>query len=438
MLEQSKTLTVRPVTALNFYQMILDGHPLSLRTEDSTEKRRDSIHRHSITDASSSSSSLHTGAAGLSLQKSKQSLFVSLSPILPMLMIPIESKSAVSSPLVSVPDWLYLGPRTGRITEISGEAGTGKTQLGLSLCVSMIHLPWQTRVPKMTDKMYIPSKYEEKHEQENCGGKDGFRKESLPKKARLCSMNNQDPSISNVMQTRLPVFDSQRQSRGAMYVIMGESVKPSKIAHRLYQMVSSRWTEEQRMDIGSKSGGMEKETFIQNTLQRIQTKCLYNSEQFLEFLDHHLPSILEQEQQSHVAKTGLIVLDSIAGLYRTREDEHRNDQHYYTHRSKDLFYISSRLKYISDQFGIQIVVINQVTVNGKGIQVPSLGLSWSCCVNDRYMLLRREMGQDFKDNTTRVTRTKCYERRIHLLSSSQWGQCDAVAFQIEDCGVVMM
>ena len=62
-------------------------------------------------------------------------------------------------------------------------------------------------------------------------------------------------------------------------------------------------------------------------------------------------------------------------------------------------------------------------IDGK---VPSLGLSWSCCVNERYFLSRKEMSMG--DRTRFV-------RRLHLLASSHSEQGKNIEIQIETKGV---
>merc|ERR1712150_397727 len=111
---------------------------------------------------------------------------------------------------------------------------------------------------------------------------------------------------------------------------------------------------------------------------------------------------------------------------------------YYVQRSQDLFTIAAQLKYLSDRFSVAIAVLNQVTAtasaaidNGekrKGIDrklvvVPALGLTWSNCVNHRYILSRvkervdncpRE-GED--GNLDTVTR---FVRKIRVYSSPRF------------------
>eukprot|EP00557_Chaetoceros_sp_GSL56_P012898 CAMPEP_0176482724 /NCGR_PEP_ID=MMETSP0200_2-20121128/3529_1 /TAXON_ID=947934 /ORGANISM="Chaetoceros sp., Strain GSL56" /LENGTH=381 /DNA_ID=CAMNT_0017879061 /DNA_START=16 /DNA_END=1161 /DNA_ORIENTATION=- len=373
----------RPATALQLYQNSIDA-----TTVIDT--------RNNYTSIISSSDDAGTGGP---LAPSS----VLLSPVISLLQTLNDTTGNTSPSLPSSPDipkWLYLGPTAGRVTEIVGEAGTGKTQLCLSLCISLV-LPPIVRIGQ-ENKM---ARFDKNH--------------GVPQKLQ------------------------------AIYICMGESagVAASQIAKRLAQMALAR----RKIKIKNDGQMRDEHQFVHNILQRIQTKCIYNTEQFLELL-HELPIILEQEN-SNFFKTGVIVLDSIAGLYRTREEVATNhdDKYFYSNRSRDLFYISSQLKKISKQYGVNIVVVNQVTMNGSGRNVPCLGLSWSYCVNERYMLTRVENESIQVDNDSqnsphdktidvRRRKRRRNNRCIQLLASSQWlcQDVSVAAFDIEECGAVLL
>ncbi|XP_044751881.1 DNA repair protein XRCC3 homolog isoform X2 [Coccinella septempunctata] len=81
---------------------------------------------------------------------------------------------------------------------------------------------------------------------------------------------------------------------------------------------------------------------------------------------------------------GLIVIDSIGGLFRNHSSGMR-----YDHRSKDLAKIAEELRKLSSRFKCIILCCNQMTDNIKtGCSEPCLGLSWSNLVNSRFRITR--------------------------------------------------
>ncbi|PSS36213.1 DNA repair protein [Actinidia chinensis var. chinensis] len=103
----------------------------------------------------------------------------------------------------------------------------------------------------------------------------------------------------------------------------------------------------------------------------------------------------------------LIVIDSIAALFRSEFDNNPSD----LKRRSDLFFrISGKLKALAYRFGLAVVVTNQVVdfvgtgdgLNGARIGnlgclyssgrrvCPALGISWANCVNSRLFLSRSE------------------------------------------------
>lgn len=415
---------VRPVTALQLYRNNLDATTTAV-CHQNQNKNRNNSHQHQYDCHVNDTKNQGRTEGPLSLY------WLLSAPVIPMLLqIPKSNTGGGGGggeEGSSLPKWLYLGPTTGRVTEIVGEAGTGKTQLCLSLCVSLVLLPIMAITSNDTD--CISSNHDEKVERRT-------RKRSLLEGNNVLQVSKdlQPESGSSQQQKNHSNHDVRLQ---AIYVCMGDSagVTASQIAKRLHQMTRARW---RSTTTNKDKRENENNHDVQNILQRIQTKCIYNTEQLLEFL-HDLPIQLEQEHAMSV-RTGLIVLDSIANLYRIQEDGSFHDQYFYSNRSRDLFYISSRLKKISNQYGINIVVVNQVTMNGKGRNVPCLGLSWSCCVNERYMLDRDSRKvRDGNSNYHSNRKDSHSGRNIHLLSSCQYVCCPNVSiafFEIEECGVV--
>lgn len=88
----------------------------------------------------------------------------------------------------------------------------------------------------------------------------------------------------------------------------------------------------------------------------------------------------------------LIIIDSIAALYRVEFGI--NDT---IKRSESLFKLASFLRNLADEYDICVIIINQVSAvindNLEGIfkkdkVIPTLGLSWSHCINMRIMISR--------------------------------------------------
>lgn len=112
----------------------------------------------------------------------------------------------------------------------------------------------------------------------------------------------------------------------------------------------------------------------------------------------------------------LIVLDSIAGLYRSHGDEPGTSRvAVAAERSRQLMHVAATLQKISDEYDVAVLVTNQITDKplsdagaegvspaeegaylhpgngGRGsLSIPALGLGWSLGVNTRLVLTRRE------------------------------------------------
>jgi len=254
----------------------------------------------------------------------------------------------------------------------------------------------------------------------------------------------------------------------------GEGTSLSQIAHRLQQMAMAQHQSHTASTSTSTSASKSNTKAI---LNRIWTRYVPNTEAFHQLLFSELPQLLlKQQQQQHNANTdtlGLLVFDSIAGLYRTKEDDNINnhDEHknkssmYYAKRSQDLFTIAAQLKYISDQFGVAVVVLNQVTATTSKITmnggrdafapiaaklslVPALGLTWSNCVNHRYILTRMEEQRDatvarmgtHQDDTISSSgggATK-FVRKIRVYSSPRFSTTMEARFRIGGSGGILV
>lgn len=158
-----------------------------------------------------------------------------------------------------------------------------------------------------------------------------------------------------------------------------------------------------------------------SNLNRIFTHCVHTIDDLLKFLESlrngkiesHLTSIMSTSSlsapkacsnQSSVlsrVRLGVLVIDSIGGLFRGEHNENvhlstiTNRGKEYIQRAGTLFDIASQLKHLSFIKKMPIVTINQVSANFDAHQSKrevkaALGLSWSCCVNARFMLTRKE------------------------------------------------
>jgi len=75
--------------------------------------------------------------------------------------------------------------------------------------------------------------------------------------------------------------------------------------------------------------------------------------------------------------------------------EFANDEDAMSHRSEWYFGMSNMLKMYSDSFDVMFVLANQVSYDVKtSLLKPALGLAWSYCVNQRFVLHFEEESQN--------------------------------------------
>ncbi|CAI8587245.1 unnamed protein product [Vicia faba] len=158
-------------------------------------------------------------------------------------------------------------------------------------------------------------------------------------------------------------------------------------------------------------------------LSRVFLRGIYSAEKFVNLLPDI--EIFLTYWKSRLLPVRVIVVDSIAALFRSEFDNSRLDLR---RRSSLFFKISGGLKSLAERFGLVVVVTNQVVdfmtegdnqmrignlthLYSSGRRVcPALGLSWANCVNSRMFLSRDQYGE-----------TK--RRTLTLVFSPHLGQC---------------
>ncbi|CAH1176146.1 unnamed protein product [Phaedon cochleariae] len=168
------------------------------------------------------------------------------------------------------------------------------------------------------------------------------------------------------LQIQLP-YDLNGKEKGVVYICT-EDPFPSKRLHQLSESFKEHYKLPQ-IDF-------ESNIFVDHSADLEQLKCC---------LSVRLPNLIR------LKNIGLIVLDSIAGPFRSE-----NSKTNYTSRGRELCDISSSLNQLCEEFKIAVVCVNQVTedvVNDK--TEPCLGLAWSNNVTYRCQISR------FNDTPTR-------------------------------------
>jgi len=344
-------------------------------------------------------------------------------------------EGSLSSDLPSKKDPLELNLG---ITEISGEAGCGKTQICLGLCVSCA---MSVPINPVRSKLVLRNPYVKVKKQKTC---PTFREGSS--------------------------YDSTTFHFSALYLSLGdEGGTKTQLSHRLNQIINSRVSDISASDYPNTS------SLTSDILSRIWIRHIRNIDEFRDFINVELNGMLnsnvgneknnEKELETKVmeSKIGLIVLDSMSGLFRRWEDNHSQidrpnvkqktnfaNHNKYSIRSGEFFRTSSRLKWLSENYNVPIVVVNQMTSKLENLQ-PALGLSWSYCINTRFLLTRNEipeiegneMENDKKYDTSSKKRdgSSRFDRRIRLefashltLNPSNDLLHNGIEFTIESCG----
>ncbi|XP_046388020.1 DNA repair protein XRCC3 [Ischnura elegans] len=129
-----------------------------------------------------------------------------------------------------------------------------------------------------------------------------------------------------------------------------------------------------------------------------------------ECLQVRIPHLLRTSPLSF----GLIVLDSIAGVFRgsceydgneAKEEQGKSIHSNILSRAKDLKEIGGELHSLSSSHGLSVICVNQVSdamdnVQGFGLEkkIPALGLSWANMVTTRIMASRSQTYMSLEKN----------------------------------------
>ncbi|KAK4369020.1 hypothetical protein RND71_012812 [Anisodus tanguticus] len=165
---------------------------------------------------------------------------------------------------------------------------------------------------------------------------------------------------------------------------------------------------------------------LHNPSDKILTHPLHSAHHLFDVLSQ-LDSLLLSRQLTSSPPIKLIVIDSIAALFRYEFENNARDL---KQRSGLFFKISSKLKEQARRFGLAVVVINQVVDvmdDSDGLRIgnsaclytserkvsAALGLSWANCVNTRLFLSRNEerVAQEVGDDCF-TTQTRRFIRVI--------------------------
>jgi len=171
--------------------------------------------------------------------------------------------------------------------------------------------------------------------------------------------------------------------------------------------------------------------FEYDPCQHIYVETLIDLEMQQHYLYYYLPNILEK-----LPNIRLIIIDSIAFNFRGE-----NNILSYQERAKILTEIAIRLKEISDKKNLIVICVNQVSdsINDNvtklsNEKVPTLGLTWSNCVNIRIELSRNNINYA-DDNSYEVHKTQSEIERFLTVSHSPYIPYSKCKFIIRDDGI---
>ena len=257
--------------------------------------------------------------------------------------------------------------------------------------------------------------------------------------------------IQLAVQAMLPVEYGGLAGK-TVYVTSGEGTFPAKRLEQLARLTAERFknvnrcADEESSDANrrlNQNSGDSSMTGVtkDKLLNGVFIHDCPNVEALLELVENGLAGLLANEE------IRLVIVDSVAGAFRNDDDYdvkplHQNSSSgnsrngrsqtfgsNFKARTRDLFLFASHLRRLSFAHNTAIVVVNQATANGFNKDAygsfpmpdvspdaleafpslnirPALGLTWSTCINQRIMLMRREIYYSDVPYAPQLKRTK--------------------------------
>ena len=244
---------------------------------------------------------------------------------------------------------------------------------------------------------------------------------------------------------------------GALY-LHSDTASCSPALKRLQSLAESY--AERHADIGATVEIMRNQIFVMQ---------IDSPEELMRVVDKQVPQFVAQRF------VRLLVIDSIAGLYRTSAEEvvaaGGDAASAHGARAQHTMRLAARLKQLGSELELTIVVLNQVsdkpldaaqrrvaapwetgpcaTPDGASMRVPALGAAWGCCVNTRLVLTRTStVGGDDDEGASAAMPTAAaaaaqptgaaaasgWRRWMHVAWSPRVPAC-SVPFEVRDAGV---
>ncbi|KAJ1635116.1 P-loop containing nucleoside triphosphate hydrolase protein [Pavlovales sp. CCMP2436] len=194
----------------------------------------------------------------------------------------------------------------------------------------------------------------------------GFPVRGITEIAGESSAGKTQLALQLLFQAQLPLAHGGLQG-GALFLHTEGGDAPVERLRQIGAAFAERWT-----SLGATCDRLCEHIFI----ERVDT-----ADMLMSTLRYRVPGLLAAN------RVRLIVIDSIAALFRTYMDDNLPQ------RSALLMSLAAEMKRISEQMHVAFIVVNQVT--GGGFHPPTaqakraaLGLTWSHCVNTRVLLSR--------------------------------------------------
>lgn len=387
-----------------------------MMSADKTSKRRRSSDVPTSADPPMSNSGSNRQHAPVSAFSMLQSIRYAENSPRGLCLVPSQSQQLNAQDSLNHSAWLRLGLG---VTELAGEAGSGKSQIAMSLCVQAVLNGQQP--------------------QSQQSGSD------LSTRAIYISLSGGGASVSRIAHRMQQMVDAEQQHR---YQLLQQQQNVNANLRRgpYYQPSFDNFRRSEESQKGhSRPPVVGEEQSSQQVLAQILTLSLRNQDDLFSLLRRELPEVLQQQQHppprmvnhavqghtNHALDNGvaLIVLDSIADLFRLGNgDDSCMDSTSIARRSLVLFELASVLRELSSRYNVPFLVINQISSSLQtNANIPTLGLSWENCVNTSYMVRRQ---RTLKQDNSKA-------RQLFLTKSSSHAVNQRVAFHIEPRGIVV-